>query len=362
MDFILNNGNFKMFYNTITNKKKERFELILEPLQAILQIAFLSFSPKGTKITINKNILQLQLPYYTQGIMRWYQNDNKDDLFYLFYVCKRFSRFYHHLKIIKNGDYNLYDVLIYCAIDGLNNLIQTYSNSEKMSLLHTLELYKLLLRNPQQFDAIDNNNNDDIFDQNKRCINNTHEHNNKRYRNKSIESNVSDNSHKSNVSDNSYSSTITAKTNYESGDNIPRIFSGNSEASQSYDSLQEFQKNIKSLGIQPKNKDIEKGKNKTPLISNTKIEDKNTRKTISRDKLDKTSELNINRDIESVFIKIINLYEDYELNIILNSLLLLLNNKNMDSKNQEKIIRGLNDILYPTTSQINKWIHKNIVF
>ena len=101
MELLLNKGSFQSFYHNIYAKKKERFEMILEPLQAILQLALLSFCPKGTKITINQNILQLQMPYYTQGILRWYQNDNKDDLFYLFYVCKRFSRFYGHLKQIR---------------------------------------------------------------------------------------------------------------------------------------------------------------------------------------------------------------------------------------------------------------------
>ena len=38
-------------------KKKERFETILEPLQALVQIAFLSYYPIGSKLTIKNNIL-----------------------------------------------------------------------------------------------------------------------------------------------------------------------------------------------------------------------------------------------------------------------------------------------------------------
>jgi hypothetical protein len=45
-------------YSTIRSKrKKERFETILEPLQAILQISYLSFAPIGTKLTIHNNII-----------------------------------------------------------------------------------------------------------------------------------------------------------------------------------------------------------------------------------------------------------------------------------------------------------------
>ena len=44
---------FFQLYNLIKHdKKKERFEIILEPLQAVTQLALLSFSPKGSKLTI----------------------------------------------------------------------------------------------------------------------------------------------------------------------------------------------------------------------------------------------------------------------------------------------------------------------
>jgi hypothetical protein len=37
------------FYNLMkTEKKKERFDIILEPLQAVTQLALLSFCPKGS--------------------------------------------------------------------------------------------------------------------------------------------------------------------------------------------------------------------------------------------------------------------------------------------------------------------------
>ena len=67
-----------VLYKTIkTKKRKERFETILEPLQALLQIAYLSFTPIGTKLTIHNNILYIQTPNYSQSLVLWYNNDTQ---------------------------------------------------------------------------------------------------------------------------------------------------------------------------------------------------------------------------------------------------------------------------------------------
>ena len=65
--------------------RKEKTEMILEPMQVMIQLALLSFCPLGTKISVSSNILYLQLPTFYQGAVRWYQNDTKDDLHYLFH-------------------------------------------------------------------------------------------------------------------------------------------------------------------------------------------------------------------------------------------------------------------------------------
>ena len=107
MENLLTPQNIKIMSGTLSNsKKKERYETILEPMQAILQLALLSFCPKGTKISISRNILHLQQPNISQGIVRWYNNDNKDDLFYLFYACKRFPQFYLYLSEMTIKDKN----------------------------------------------------------------------------------------------------------------------------------------------------------------------------------------------------------------------------------------------------------------
>lgn len=163
MDTIFTSQNIKMMSNTLTHsKRKERNETILEPLQAILQLALLSFCPIGTKISVHRNLLCLQQPSYAQGIVRWYNNDNKDDLFYLFYVCKRFPLFYSHLNTIKFEEYNFFDLIIGLAKKGLHKLAETYCKSDKISLLHTLEIYKALLDNPETIPLSDDQEKKDI--------------------------------------------------------------------------------------------------------------------------------------------------------------------------------------------------------
>ena len=41
---------------------KEKIDMILEPLQVLIQLAILSFLPIGTKMSISENILKLQQP------------------------------------------------------------------------------------------------------------------------------------------------------------------------------------------------------------------------------------------------------------------------------------------------------------
>ena len=101
----INRGNY-MDLST----RKERSDMILEPLQVMVQLALLSQSPIGTKVSVSDNILQLHPPSWTQGVWRWYNSDGKDDLYYLFYAIRRYYKWYkkrgykiynHILKVIK---------------------------------------------------------------------------------------------------------------------------------------------------------------------------------------------------------------------------------------------------------------------
>ncbi len=137
----------QILYKTISSRrKKERFETILEPLQAILQIALLSFYPVGTKLTIQNNILTLQPPAYSQSMLRWYNNDTKEDLYFLFNVFHRFKKFYAHCKHDDGSvQHRLHLLLNELAKTGINKLIRTYGQTDKPHILQTLTMYKYIL-------------------------------------------------------------------------------------------------------------------------------------------------------------------------------------------------------------------------
>jgi len=145
---------------TSTSRKKEKLDYILEPLQSMIQISLLSFCPIGTKLTIYDNLLMIQLPSMSQGIIRYFNEDTKDDLYYLFNVFRRFISYYKHLEEnTHNTNYKkLYELIIELSIKGLDKLIQTYADSNKISVLHTLQMYKIMLQKRDFFDYTDNNN------------------------------------------------------------------------------------------------------------------------------------------------------------------------------------------------------------
>lgn len=138
---------FRMLYSIAGSAKKrskERFETILEPLHAILQVGFLSFYPVGTKLAIKGNMLLIQPPDYTQSMSRWYNSDTQDDLCYLFNVFTRFNKYYTFLSTDMP---DLYSMLISNAVKGLEKLIRTYTNTNRPHILHTLNMYKQIALN-----------------------------------------------------------------------------------------------------------------------------------------------------------------------------------------------------------------------
>jgi hypothetical protein len=146
----LNPFNIKYVYGFFGGKKREKLDFILEPLQAMLQLSMLSFCPIGSKLTINDNLLGIQLPGMSQGIVRFFNDDAKEDLYYLFNVFRRFVSYYSYLR--KDSRYRpLYELLIDLSKNGLNNLIQTYTDCNKINVLHTLTMYKVMLEKPEFF-------------------------------------------------------------------------------------------------------------------------------------------------------------------------------------------------------------------
>jgi hypothetical protein len=315
-----------VLYKTIkTKKKKERFETILEPLQALLQIAYLSFTPIGTKVTIHNNILYIQPPNYSQSIVRWYNNDTQEDLFYLFNIFYRFKKFYYFLcsgisgnngnngnnssnaiagVAVKECEHSakivnkkLYELLIELAKNGIGNLIRTYGQTEKIHILHTLQMYKNILETDTE---------------------NT----------------------KQNQRLDSY--------NYEL-DNL--IVSHASHASQD---IQKDKLNKKKVKSQQALLDDDNEEENNQDVKDIKdVKDSNTQKNNS-----KPSDTISTKKIDDVFIRITDIYTQEIYYIIYNTLILMEQNDNA----YNTIIEGLNKILEPTNIKIKKWIDENIVF
>ncbi len=132
-----------------TSNVKEKADMILEPLQVMITLAQLNFSPIGTKIKIHKNILYLHQPSSLQGMFRWLDGDSKDDLYYLFHAIRRYYKWY------KSLDDKIYSLILKLAKGGIKKLITTYQNANHKTILHTLSLYHniLELNNPQLFNT-----------------------------------------------------------------------------------------------------------------------------------------------------------------------------------------------------------------
>lgn len=135
-------------------RNRERTDMVLEPLQAMVQLGLLSFAPAGTKLAIQQNILHLQRPSFTQGVLRWYAGDKKDDLYYLFHVFRRFILWYgneNSQRMFHSIDVQLYKTLIHYAYLGISQLMATYQRCEMGSLVHVLQMYKMFLKKPEYF-------------------------------------------------------------------------------------------------------------------------------------------------------------------------------------------------------------------
>ena len=133
-----------------SDKRKERFDIILEPMQALIQLSLMAFCPYGSKLSISNNLLFIQQPTWVQGLIRSFNHDKRDDLFFLFNAILRFNKFYAFLKNSElEDDRMLFDLLIRLGKRGIDNILQTYANVDQPSLLHTLQMYRTLLDNPE---------------------------------------------------------------------------------------------------------------------------------------------------------------------------------------------------------------------
>jgi hypothetical protein len=349
MNALFTPQSINVLYSTFMNKKKERFDIILEPFQAITQLALLSFCPIGTKIAIQNNLLEIQYPSVSQPLIRWFNNDNKEDLFYLFNACRRFTLFYSYLQLIqdtglvqdeinnekdidddKNSIYtnhtnqqtqnDLYHLLIICAKEGFNKLSQTYGDVNKVSLLHTLQMYKVILDNPSFFDFQDNHNNQS--NQNSPALN--------------------------------YSNTYhiysqqppplqLEETTYHNDKHMQQ----NQQQNKNKNKQKQNNKQVVHLQNQPQNQ------TQSPLFQPSQQQQPISHQSPLQ------QPMSIENNIDSIFINIRNLYKNEELYIVFNILKLL---QSCEEQDAIKYVNGLNIIMKSPYMKIKKWINDNIVF
>ena len=321
-----------------TKRKKERFETILEPLQALLQIGYLSFAPIGTKLTIHNNILQIQIPNYSQPVIRWYNNDTQEDLFYLFNIFYRFKKFYHFLNDSKTNPENkkLYDLLIDLAKTGIGKLIRTYSQTDKIHILHTLQMYKTILEN----DGNGQKNNELLYQ--------------KRFENYELP-NLS-NSHASVAS----VASVASIASIASIGSIGSIGSLDTHSLQYHiggASKREKEKEKKTKVMQKILRDDSPELDQEPEQENGRTLALGRNNHANNDSTLDASSPEV-KNIDDVFIRITNIYTQEVYNIIYNTLNIMIKN----DSSFDVYIDGLNKILEPTNSKIKKWIDEHIVF
>jgi hypothetical protein len=140
-------SSFHLLYNALSHtRQKDKIDTILEPLQAMIQLALLGICPIGTKLRIQENILYVQQPTFMQPLSRWYNADKKDDLYFLYSVIKRYIKWYNPVSSKKSPlTVELYQLITAMATDGLNQLFKTYSSSDANTVIHVIQMYKNLL-------------------------------------------------------------------------------------------------------------------------------------------------------------------------------------------------------------------------
>jgi len=311
MNIISMQTTIQLLYKTVTgNKKKERFETILEPLQALIQIALLAYYPPGSKLTIQNNILYIQAPSYSQSVTRWYNNDTQEDLFYLFNIFCRFKKFYTDIRM---EHAKLFELLIHLAKNGINNLIRTYNQTDKTHVLHTLQMYKNMLDGtshtftyhivPPSPVSITIPASESLSSAHSNAQHSDHDKNNKNNKN-----HFHDKKNKMTRNENENSTSISQESDNEKHVNKKEINSGPVATT--------------AATLIP------------PPVSHPEI------------------------DMDTIFIKISDLYSDEIFRIIYNTFIEI----GRDDTSYLDYANGLNMMLRPINIRIKKWIDDNIVF
>ena len=116
---------------------------ILDPLSVIVKLAILSNKPVGTKILMKDYVIHIQEPGIFQGLTRYINKTNRNDLQYLYnpiqLACKRYMN-----REYRRQNPRIVDLFI-CAQFGLLRLMDTYHGNTVIKLC--LNYYYSLIEN-----------------------------------------------------------------------------------------------------------------------------------------------------------------------------------------------------------------------
>jgi hypothetical protein len=118
-------------------KSKEK---ILDPLSVIIKLAILSKKSVGTKICIQNNVLYIQDVGIFQPLVRYYFNNSRDDLQYLYNPIEIACKHFLHNTIFRDSIKKIF----IDAKDGITKLIQMY---ESCAIVHSLYMYYNIIEN-----------------------------------------------------------------------------------------------------------------------------------------------------------------------------------------------------------------------
>ena len=370
-------------------KTKERFETILEPLQAILQIAFLSYYPIGSKLSIYNNILVIQPPGYTQNVKRWYNNDKREDVYYLYNVFSRFDKFYKNTLMYGSGavsgsgsvdkdttvfnsssssyvNTRLYSLLHELAKTGINNLIRTYNQTDKIHILHTLQMYKGMLDSPELVSRLGNSGNGSLQHKER---DREREHGGKRpHQQQTLSDNDEEDdtrqsliSHEMKPLRSSKRLSVNRSENRDRDRDVGGAGGGGCAAGDEDTNLRNDESS--SSAHTPRSKmnrvntnDRERSSSCAPPTSASSTAGSTSHPHPTT--LDNIIDTSHSSHIDTIFIRITDLYSQDDFNIVYHTLLKIQN----DSLYYMNYIEGLNKILEPLNIRIKKWIDENIVF
>lgn len=129
---------------------------LIDPFCTIFKLAILNYKPEGTKLSIKNNTVSLQENTALQGFYRWYNSDERDQLYQLklpiFYfrgIVLNFIKF----SCIQIDQYIL-DYINDVALKGLKKMKITYDNDRKNGSLvkNCIDSYIKILSTYYNFD------------------------------------------------------------------------------------------------------------------------------------------------------------------------------------------------------------------